>query len=62
MTHVYPRTIRKYKILAARRKAELDELRREYDCRLEGYTDWFKEMEQRLRELADIVYDKIDEK
>ena len=30
MTHIYPRTIRKYKLLAAQRKAELDKLK--YCC------------------------------
>ncbi len=63
ITHIYPRTIRKYKLLAAQRKAELDKLKKEYDSRLDGYTDWFNEMERRLRELASLVCDKIiDEK
>lgn len=62
MTHIYPRAIRKYKLLAAQRKAELDKLKKEYDGHLEGYTDWFMEMQKRLDEMANIVYDKIDEK
>lgn len=61
MTSIYPRTIRKYKLLAAQRKAELDKLRKEYDTVLDGYTSWFDEMERRLRELAQLVYDKIIE-
>lgn len=62
MTHVYPRNIRKYKILAAQRKAEYDKLRKEYDAQLDVYTEWFLTMEKRLSEMADIVYDKIDDK
>lgn len=57
MTHIYPRTIRKYKLLAAQRKAELDKLKKEYDTILDGYTSWFDEMERRLRDLAEDVYD-----
>lgn len=62
MTHVYPRNIRKYKILAAQRKAEYDKLRKEYDAHLDAYTELFLTMEKRLSEMADIVYDKIDDK
>lgn len=62
MTHIYPRTIRRYKLLSAQIKAELDKLKKEYDGHLDGYTDWFLFMEKRLNELADKVYDKIDEK
>jgi len=62
MTHVYPRSIRKYKILAAQRKAEYDKLKKEYDGHLDGYTDWFLSMQKRLDELANIVYDKTEEK
>lgn len=62
ITQIYPRTIRKYKLLAAQRKAELDKLRKEYDSQLDGYTDWFLSMQKRLDELANIVFDKIDEK
>lgn len=62
MTHVYPRNIRKYKILAAQRKAEYDKLRKEYDAQLDAYTEWFLTLEKRLSEMADIVYDKIDDK
>lgn len=57
MTHIYPRTIRRYKLLAAQRKAELDKLKKEYDNVLDGYTSWFNEMEQRLRDMAEIVYE-----
>lgn len=57
MTHIYPRTIRRYKLLAAQRKAELDKLKKEYDTVLDGYTSWFNEMEQRLRDMAEIVYE-----
>lgn len=57
MTHIYPRTIRKYKLLAAQRKAELDKLKKEYDTILDGYTSWFDKMEQRLCDLAEDVYD-----
>lgn len=59
---IYPRTIRRYKKLAAQYMVELDQLRKEYETRLDGYTDWFREMEKRLRELANIVYDKVNEK
>ena len=62
MTHVYPRTLRKYKLRSAQLKAELDKLKKEYDGHLDYYTDWFLSMQKRLDELADIVYDKIDEK
>lgn len=62
ITHIYPRTIRRYKLLAAQRKAELDKLRKEYDNQLNDYTDWFLSMQKRLDELANIVFDKIDEK
>ncbi len=63
MTYIYPRTIRKYKLLAAQRKTELDKLKKEYDSRLDGYTDWFNEMEQRLEELTNLVYNtKINKK
>lgn len=61
LTNIYPRTIRKYKLLAARHKAEADKLKKEYDRLLNGYTDWFLEMEKRLSELTNIVYDKINE-
>lgn len=57
MTHIYPRTIRKYKLLAAQRKAELDKLKKECDSRLDGYTDWFDEMERRLHDMAEDIYD-----
>ncbi len=62
MTHVYPRSIRKYKLRSSQLKAELDKLKKEYDGHLDGYTDWFLSMQKRLDELANIVYDKIDEK
>ncbi len=62
MTHVYPRTLRKYKLRSAQLKAELDKLKKEYDGHLDGYTDWFLSMQKRLDEMANIVYDKIDEK
>lgn len=62
MTHVYPRTIRKYKLLASQLKAELDKLKKEYNGHLDDYTDWFLSMQKRLDELANIVFDKIDEK
>ncbi len=62
ITHIYPRTIRRYKLLATQRKAELDKLRKEYDNQLNDYTDWFLSMQKRLDELANIVFDKIDEK
>ncbi len=62
MTHVYPRTLRKYKLRSAQLKAELDKLKREYDGHLDGYTDWFLSMQKRLDELANIIYDKIDKK
>ena len=57
MTNIYPRNIRKYKLLAAQRKVELDKLRKEYDTVLDGYTSWFDEMERRLHDMANIVYD-----
>ena len=57
MIHIYPRNIRKYKLLAAQRKAELDELKKEYAKILDGYTSWFDEMERRLHDMANIVYD-----
>lgn len=57
MTRIYPRTIRKYKLLAAQHKAELDKLKMEYDTILGGYTSWFDEMEQRLRDMAENIYD-----
>ena len=59
MTHIYPRTIRKYKLLAAQRKAELDKLKKEFDSRLDGYTDWFNDMEQRMSSLSEMVYNFI---
>ena len=62
MTHVYPRTLRKYKLRSAQLKAELDKLKREYDGHLDDYTDWFLSMQKRLDELANIIYDKIDKK
>lgn len=62
MTHVYPRSIRKYKLRSSQLKAELDKLKKEYDGHLDGYTDWLLSMQKRLDELANIVYDKIDEK
>ena len=62
MTHVYPRTLRKYKLRSAQLKAELDKLKREYDGHLDVYTDWFLSMQKRLDELANIIYDKIDKK
>lgn len=62
MTHVYPRTIRKYKLRSAQLKAELDKLKKEYDGHLDDYTDWFMSMQKRLDELANIIYDKIDKK
>lgn len=62
MTHVQPRVLRKYKLRSAQLKAELDKLKKEYDGHLDGYTDWFLSMQKRLDELANIVYDKIDEK
>lgn len=62
ITQIYPRAIRRHKLLAAQRKAELDKLRKEYDSQLDGYTDWFLSMQKRLDELANIVFDKIDEK
>lgn len=62
MTHVYPRTIRKYKLLASQLKAERDKLKKEYNGHLDDYTDWFLSMQKRLDELANIVFDKIDEK
>lgn len=62
MTHVYPRTLRKYKLRSAQLKAELDKLKKGYDKHLDGYTDWFLSMQKRLDELANIVYDKIDVK
>lgn len=62
MTHVYPRTLRKYKLRCAQLKAELDKLKKEYDEHLDGYTDWFMSMQKRLDELANIVYDKTEEK
>ena len=62
MTHVYPRTLRKYKLRSAQLKAELDKLKREYDGHLDDYTDWFLSMQKRLDELANIIYDKIDQK
>lgn len=62
MTHVYPRTIRKYKLRSARLKAELNKLKQEYDGHLDDYTDWFLSMQKRLDEMANIVYDKIDKK
>ncbi|WP_290389854.1 hypothetical protein [uncultured Duncaniella sp.] len=62
MTRVYPITLRKYKLRSAQLKAELDKLKREYDGHLDDYTDWFLSMQKRLDELANIIYDKIDEK
>lgn len=62
MTHIYPRTLRRYKLLSAQLKAELDKLKKEYDGHLDGYIELFLLMEKRLNELADKVYDKIDEK
>lgn len=62
MTHIYPRTIRKYKIIAAHSKAELNELRKEYDGHLDDYTEWFLLMQKRLDELANIVFNKSEEK
>lgn len=62
MTRIYPRTIRRYKLLSAQLKAELDKLKNEYDGQLDDYTDWFLSMQKRLDELANIVFDKIDEK
>ncbi|MDE6310195.1 MAG: hypothetical protein K2L96_00050 [Muribaculaceae bacterium] len=62
MTHVYPRTIRKYKLKVAQLKAELDRLKKEYDGHLDDYTEWFLSMQKRLDELANIVFDKTDEK
>lgn len=59
MTHIYPRTIRKYKLLDAQRKAELDKLKKEFDSRLDDYTDWFNDMEQRMSSLSEMVYDFI---
>ena len=62
MKHVYPRALRKYKLRSAQLKAELDKLKKEYDGKLDGYTDWFLSMQKRLDELANIVFDKTDEK
>ena len=62
MTHVYPRTLRKYKLRSAQLKAELDKLKKEYDGHLDDYVDWFRSMQKQLDELANIIYDKIDEK
>lgn len=62
ITHVYPRTLRKYKLRSAQLKAELDKLKKEYDGHLDDYTDWFLSMQKRLDELANIIYDKIDKK
>jgi hypothetical protein len=62
MTHVHPRTLRKYKLRCARLKAERDKLKKEYDAHLDGYTDWFLSMQKRLDELANIVFDKAQEK
>lgn len=62
MTHVYPRSLRKYKLRSAQLKAKLNKLKKEYDSQLEGYTDWYLSMEKRLEELANIVFDKTDEK
>ncbi len=62
MTHVYPRSLREYKLRSAQLKVELDKLKKEYDGHLDGYTDGFLSMQKRLDELANIVYDKIDEK
>ncbi len=62
MTHVYPRTLRKYKLRSAQLEAELDKLKKEYDGHLDDYVGWFLSMQKRLDELANIIYDKIDEK
>lgn len=62
MTHIYPRTLRRYKLHCAQLKAELDKLKKEYDGHLDDYTDWFLSMQKRLDELANIVFDKTDEK
>lgn len=62
MTHVYPRILRKYKLRCAQLKAEQDKLKKEYDEHLDGYTDWFLSMQERLDELANIVFDKTEEK
>ena len=60
MTHIYPRTLRKYKLRSAKLKAELDKLKKEYDEHLDDYTDWFLSMQNRLDELANIVFDKVN--
>lgn len=62
MTHIYPRTLHRYKLRCAQLKAELDKLKKEYDGHLDDYTDWFLSMQKRLDELANIVFDKTDEK
>ena len=62
MTHIYPRTLRKYKLRCAQLKAELDKLKKEYDGHLDDYTDWFLSMQKRLEELENKVFDKTDEK
>ena len=62
MTHVYPRTLRKYKLRSAQLKAELDKLKKEYDEHLDDCMDWFLSIQKRLDELSNIIYDKIDEK
>ena len=62
MIHVYPRTLRKHKLRCAQLKAERDKLKKEYDGHLDDYTDRFLSMQKRLDELANIVFDKTDEK
>ena len=61
-THVYPITLRKYKIRCAKLKAELDKTKKEYNEYLDDYTDWFLSMQKQLKELADIVFAKTEEK
>ena len=62
MTHIYPRTLRRYKLRCAQLKAERDKLKKEYDGHLDDYIDWFLSMQKRLDELANIVFDKTEEK